>query len=177
MMELTLAFAGREIGRFFVLPDRSNAGKPTRDTSPGYFLGPDDSSGRGSMGGTLHADWACEEKALGFEGHHILICEFTLTPELSTRPILNDTYKRLPTSVTQKLRKPHSDLVFDATFGRCLHFLETNSPPKMLHREDDVESLVKRTASTQCPNKRKFARNSSEIDKKRYLRNAKRLVP
>ena len=169
MMALTLAFAGREVGRLSILPDRSNAGKTTRDTSPRYFLGSGDSSGRGSMGGTLHADWMCGEKALGFEGRHILRCKFAFTPELSTRPILDDAYKTPPTLVTQKHRKPHSDLVFDATFGRCLHFLETNFSPKMQQREGDVESLVKRKVSIQFPNKRKFTRNSSEIDEEKVF--------
>ena len=164
MMALALAFFGREVGMFFIPPDRSNAGKTTRDTSFFYFLGADDSIGRGSMSGTLRADWLFGEKALGFEGHHILQRKFTSTPELSTRPILNDTYKRLPTLVKQKLRKPRSDLVFDGTSGGRLHFLETNFAPKMLQRDDEVDSLVKRTVCIRFSNKRTFTWNARDVD-------------
>ena len=162
-MAPNLAFSGREVGRFFILPDRSNAGETTRDTSFCNFLGVDDSSGRGCMGGALHSDWLCDEKAIGFEGRHILSFKFTFTPELSTRPILSDTYKRLPTLATQKLRKPHIDLVFGGTSGRRLRFLETNFVPKMLQRDYEVESLVKRTSRTRLSNKRTFTWSANEV--------------
>ena len=58
------------------------------------------------MRGALHAEWLCDEKALGFEGHHIIQCKFTFTPELSSKPIMNDVYNRLPTNAAQMLRKP-----------------------------------------------------------------------
>ena len=48
LMALTLAFAGREVGRFFALPERRNAWKTTHDTSFCYFLGSGDSIGRGA---------------------------------------------------------------------------------------------------------------------------------
>ena len=166
MMALTLAYANREVGRFFVLPDRSDAGKTTHDVVLSYFLGASDSSGRSSMSGTLHSDWLCDEKALGFEGHHILHCKFTFTPELSTKPILNDVYKRLPTAVTMKLRKPHSDQVFDGCFGRCVHFLETNFAPKMMQKEDSLASLAKRTVCVIFSKKRTFAKEPSEVDER-----------
>ena len=132
MMALTLAFAGRDVGRFFILPDKSDSGKTTHDLAFCYFLGSEESSGSGSMSGTLHADWLCDENKLGFEGHRILHCKFTFTPEMSAKPLLNDIYKRLPTNVTQKLRKPHIDQVFDGSYGGCLHFLETNLAPKFV---------------------------------------------
>ena len=106
------------------------------------------------MSGTLHADWLCDEKALGFEGRHIPHCKFTFAPELSTRPILSDTYKRLPTLVTQKLRNPHIDLVFNGTFGRRIRFLATNFAPKMPQRDDEVGSLVNRTVCVRFSKKR-----------------------
>ena len=46
------------------------------------------------MRGTLRADWMCGEKALGFGGHHIMNCKFYFTPEISTKPILDDIYKK-----------------------------------------------------------------------------------
>ena len=164
MMGLTLAFAGREVGRFYILPDRSDSGKTTHDLALCYLLGSSESSGRGSLSGTLHCEWLCDEKALGFEGHTITQCKFTLTPELSTKPILNDLYKRIPTNVTQKLRKPHSDQVFEATFGKCVHFLETNYTPKMQYIGDDLASLVKRSVVIIFSRKRRFTREKSEVD-------------
>ena len=136
MMALTLAFCGREVGRFFILPDRSNAGKTTHDTSFCYFLGADDSSGRGSMGRTLCTDWRFDGKAHGLEGRRVLHCKFTRAPDPGTRPILSDTYKRLPTLATQKLRKLRIDLVFGGTFGMCLRFLETNFSLNMIQRDE-----------------------------------------
>ena len=47
-----------------------------------------------------------------FEGRAILHCEFKLKPELPTRPIINDIYKRIPNNICQKLRKPHLRHVF-----------------------------------------------------------------
>ena len=164
MMALTLAYAGREVGRFFILPDRSDSGKTTHNLALCYFLGGEESSGRGTMSGTLHAEWLCDDKALGFEGHHILHCKFTLTPELSTKPILNDVYKRIPTNVCQKLRKPHSAEVFDGSFGKCVHFLETNYTPRMLYPQDELGAIVKRSLCIIFSRKRAFARQESEVD-------------
>ena len=53
---LTLAFAGNEVGRFSILPDRGDSGKTTHDLSLCYLLGSSESSGRGSLGGTLRCD-------------------------------------------------------------------------------------------------------------------------
>ena len=161
MMALTLAYAGREVGRFFILPDRSDSGKTTHNLALCYFLGGEDTSGRGTMSGTFHGEWLCDDKALGYEGHRILHCKFTLTPELSTKPILNDVYKRIPTNVCQKLRKPHSDQVFDGSFGKCVHFLETNYTPRMLYSMGDLGSLVKRSICIIFSRKRAFTRHES----------------
>ena len=144
MMALTLAYAGYEVGRFLVLPDRSDARRTTHNVALSYFHGASDSIGKSSMSGSLHSNWLCGEQAIGFEGRHILRCKFKFTPELSTKPILNDLYKKLPTSVTIKLRKPRSEQVFDGCFGTCVHFLETNFAPKMMQREDSLASLAKR---------------------------------
>ena len=90
MMAITLAHAGGEFGRFFALPGKSDVCKTTHDVVFSYFLGAADSIGGSSMGGTLHADWLCDERALGFERNRILSCKFTFTPEQSAKPILND---------------------------------------------------------------------------------------
>ena len=164
MMGLTLAFAGRDVGRFFILPDKSDSGKTTHDIAFCYFLGSEESSGSSSMSGTLHADWLCDESKLGFEGYRISRCKFTFTPEMSSKPLLNDVYKRPPTNVTQKLRKPHSEQVSDGSFGRCLHFLETNSAPKFALKDDDINSIMKRTACIFFSNKRRFTRSPEEVD-------------
>ena len=39
MMGLTMAYDGRDVGRFFILPDKSDSGKTTHDSAPCYFLG------------------------------------------------------------------------------------------------------------------------------------------
>ena len=74
------------------------------------------------MGGPIRADWLFGERQLGFEGHRILRCKFTFTPEMSAKPLMNDVYERLPTNATQKLRKPHRDQVFAGSPGWRLHF-------------------------------------------------------
>ena len=145
MMAITLAYDGREVGGFFAFPDKRDVGETTRDLAFSHFLGAADSSGKSSMGGTLHADWLCDERSLDFEGHQILNCKFTFAPNLSAKTKLNDQYKRLPTNVTQKMRKPHSDQVFGGCFGRCLHFVETNMAPGMVQMEDILDYIVKRT--------------------------------
>ena len=99
----TLAYENREIGRFLAPPDRIGAGKTTRDVALSFFAGASDSSGKSSMGGTPNADWMCDANAIGFEGHHIMRCKFTSAPELSTKPIPKDIYKKLPAAVTMKL--------------------------------------------------------------------------
>ena len=166
MMALTLAYDGREVGRFFVLPDRSDSGKTTRNLALCYFLGGEDTSGRGAMSGTFHSEWLCDDKALGYEGHHVVHCRLTLTPELSTKPILNDVFKRISTNVCQKLRKPHSDHVFDESFGTCVHFLETNYTPGMLYSIGDLCSLVDRSMCIISSRKRAFTRHRSEAGEK-----------
>ena len=50
VMASTLAFGGRAVGRFFVLPGRSEIGKTTRDLAFFYFVGSAASSGNRSMG-------------------------------------------------------------------------------------------------------------------------------
>ena len=111
------------------------------------------------MIGALRADWLCGDKALGFEGRHILRCKFTFTHELSTRNILDDVYKKIPTSVTTKLRNPHIDQVFDWRFGRCAHFLETNFVPQMTQKEDSLESMDKRTFCVISPQEEDIRQN------------------
>ena len=151
-------------GGFFVLPDRSDSGKTTRDIAFCCFVGSDAASGNRSMRGVLHADCLCDEEKLGFEGRRIHRCKFTFTPELSTRPLLNAVYKRMPTNATQKLRKPHIDLVPDGSFGRCVHFLETNSTPKFSQNDDDLASITKRAVRIVFSKKRTFKRNAADVD-------------
>ena len=134
MMGQALEYAGRDVGRFFIPPDKRDSGATTQDIAFFYFLGSAESSGGSSMSGTLRADWICGEEQLGFEFHRILHCKFTFTPEMGAKPLLNDVYKRLPTNVTQKLRKPHIDQVFDGSFGRCLHFRKQISHPNSYRR-------------------------------------------
>ena len=172
----TLSFDGREVGRFPVLPDRIDAWGDNARYIFLLLLRVWRFYRMGGMGGTLREDWICDEKALGFEERHILRFKFAFAPELSTRPILNDTYKRPPTLVTQKLRKPQSDLVCDATFGRCLHFLETNLPNNMIQRDDDVDVLIKRTVDIQFDNKRNL-RDTHQRYAGVYLRNAHYILP
>ena len=100
---------------------------------------------------------------MGFEGRAILQCKCTLTPELSDRPILNDLYKRIPTNICQKLRRPRSAQVFGGEFGKCVHFLETNYATGMQYLGDDLASRVKRTVVVIFPRKRRFARDTSEV--------------
>ena len=164
MMALTLAFGGRDVGGFFVVPDRSDIGKTTHDIAFCYFMGSDAASGDSSMGGDLHSDWLCGEKQLGFGWRRILRCKFTFTPELIARPLLNDVYKRLPTNVAQKLRKPRIDLVFDGSFGRCVHFMGANFAPKFLQRGDDLASTTNRAVRIVFSKERTFTRNESEVD-------------
>ena len=111
------------------------------------------------MSGELRADWLCDDKALGFEGRHIARRKFTFTHELSTRNILDDVYKKIPTSVTTKLRNPHIDQVFDWRFGRCAHFLETNFVPQMTQKEDSLESMDKRTFCVISPQEEDIRQN------------------
>ena len=106
------------------------------------------------MRGTLHSNWLCDEQAIGSEWRHILGCKFTFTPELSTKPMLNDIYKKLPTAATLKLRKPHIGQVFDGCFGMCVHFLETNFAPKMSQRDEIIASLVNHIIGVIFPRKR-----------------------
>ena len=119
MMAPTLDFSGRDVGRAYGPPDRSGAGKTTRDLSFCYSIGSASPSGRGSMSGKLHAERLRGEKSLGFEGRQIAHWEFTFTPDLAPKHILNDVYNRIPTNVAQKLRNPHIDVVFDASFGNA----------------------------------------------------------
>ena len=116
------------------------------------------------MSGTLHCDWVCDEKPLGLDGHAILHCKFALTPELPTRAILDDIYKRIPANICQKLRKPHSGHLFEGTFGKCVHFLETIYAPRMQYLGDDIDALVKRSIVVISSRKRHFARDASEVD-------------
>ena len=125
MMALALAVAGREDGRCFVLPDRGGDWATTRGNSPRYFVGRGDSIGIGSMGGRLREDWMCGEKTQAPDGHRVRRCKFPFKTDRSSRSVLNDAYRRLPTLATQELRKPHIDLAFRATCGRCLHSQET----------------------------------------------------
>ena len=39
VMGMTLAYAGRDVGRFFIFPDKSDSGKTTHDVAFCYFLG------------------------------------------------------------------------------------------------------------------------------------------
>ena len=116
------------------------------------------------MGGVLRAAWLFGAKQLGFEGRGILRRKFTFTPELIDRTLLNDVYKRLPANATQKLRKPHIDLVFDGSFGMCVHFVETNSTPKFPQKDDDLASVTTRKVSIVVSKKRTFAINASDVD-------------
>ena len=96
MMGQALEYAGRDVGRFFIPPDKRDSGATTQDIAFFYFLGSAESSGSNSMSGTLHADWLCGERQLGFDGHRILRCKFAFTPWMSSKPLLNDVYKRAP---------------------------------------------------------------------------------
>ena len=116
------------------------------------------------MSGTLRADWICGEEQLGFEFHRILHCKFTFTPEMGAKPLLNDVYKRLPANVTKKLRNPHIGQVFDGSFGRCLHFSETNIAHKFVQKDGDIQSIMKRTVCIVFSNKRRFARSPGDVD-------------
>ena len=129
------------------------------DTSSRYFLGADDPGGRCSMSGPLHADWLCGEKAIGFEGDRILRCKFTSAPELSTRPIIDDTYKRRPTLVAQKLRTPHI-----GTFGSCTRLLEANCVPEIPQRGDDIAFLVNREFRIRLSRKRTVTLKARDVD-------------
>ena len=113
MMGLPAAFAGHHGGRFFTPPDRGDSGKTTNDLSLRYLLVSSESSGRGSLSGTLRCDWLCGDEPRGFEGHTILQRRLAITPVLSTWPVLHGIYKRIPTNVCQKLRYPRSGQVFE----------------------------------------------------------------
>ena len=76
----------------------------------------------------------------------------------------NDICKNLPAAVTMKLREPHIDHVFGGCFGRRVHFLETNFAPKMMQKEDILESLAKQTICVIFSRKRTFAREPSGVD-------------
>ena len=78
MMALTIAREIRVLGRFFVLQDRSDAGKKTRDVAMSYCLCASDSSGKSSMSGTLRADWICKKKCvtIRWTPHHTLKVHF-----------------------------------------------------------------------------------------------------
>ena len=164
MMWQALEYAGREVGRFFIPPDKNASGGTTRDLAFCHFIGSAESSGNSSMSGALRADWLFGDRQLGFEGHRILRCKFTFTQEMGDKPLLNDAYKRFPANVTPNLRKPRIDQVHDGPFGMCLYFSATNSAPEFVQKGDDVQPITKRAVCTVSPNKRRFARSPGEVD-------------
>ena len=116
------------------------------------------------MRGALRSEWLRGERTLGFEGHQIVHCKFTFTPELSHSPITNVVYKGMPTNVNQKPRNPHVDVVFDASFGKCIRFLAANSRPRMLQRDDDMAPISKRTVFIYFPRKSSIASDAAQVD-------------
>ena len=117
------------------------------------------------MCGTFREDWMCDAKAIGLDGHQVMRCKLTFTPDRIARPSMRDIYKKLPTAVETKLRNPHIDQVFGGCFGRCVRFLATNPrpPPQMLQKVDILGILAKRKTRIIFSKKRTFAMGPSDV--------------
>ena len=81
-------------------------------------------------------------------------CEFTFTPDLTTRPLLNDVYKGYRQTSRRNCGIPHMGLVFDRSCGVRVRFAGANFAPQFFQKDDTLSSIAKRT----------FARNASAVD-------------